>query len=136
MSSLYKTVVTNLGGGDGTVSADNGQTFELTALSNEPTLNPNPEQFMGYAWSTCLNATLLSLMKNMNPINETRVTVSVEFVKEPAKPGFYFDMKATVAIKDMDDAEVLKLAENAHKFCPVSKLISENEHVSVDIEPF
>lgn len=136
MSSLYKTVVTNLGGGDGTVSADNGQTFELTSPSDEPTLNPNPEQFMGYAWSTCLNATLLALMKNMDPINETRVRVSVDFIKETEKPGYYFDMKAYVAIKDMDDETTLKLAQNAHRFCPVSKLISGNEHVSIEIEPF
>lgn len=135
MSALYKTTAIN----DSKVPNESQIEGEWKIKVNSPTSNEpgsNPEQFMAMAWVTCLNATIQALLKARNWEHESRVRVEVELHPQPETKGLYFALTAFVAVEGMDDVETAKLAEQAHRRCPVSKLMAGNEHVHVKTERY
>nr|HRM20674.1 OsmC family protein [Trichococcus flocculiformis] len=93
-------------------------------------------QLFGLSWSTCLNATIEALLKARGAQARSQVQVHVDFCREEDGKGFYFDLKAFVSVEDMELAEVEKLAQSAHKRCPVSKIIGDYNHVTIEVVPF
>lgn len=137
MEKIYETEIVNYGGTLGTSSISGGQSFEVSSPLDGDREGLNPEQFMGLAWATCLNATLISILKGRNLQKlDSKVRVLVSMMKEQAMSGYYFEMSAFVSIESLELEEVMKLAALADKFCPVSKLIRENPHVSIAIEEY
>lgn len=114
MEKLYHTEIINNNGTDGDV-----------------------EIVGGMAWSTCLNATLISLLKGRAQAHlKSRVRVIVDMMKEQDMPGYYFRMKAIVAVETFDAYKTMKLALQSDKYCPVSKLIQGNPHLSIEVEAY
>lgn len=135
MSTIYKTEVVNEKGTDGFIETSNGLKLKTTSMNKKSSEGADPEQFMGMAWSTCLNATMLSLLEARKVEKDTRVRVEVEFKQD--KPGsYYFAMTAYAAVEGWTEEESLKLANQAHQRCPVSKLIEKNEFVYVKSEAY
>ena len=135
MSTIYKTEVYNEKGTAGFIETKNGLRLKTTSTTNPSAEGADPEQFMGMAWSTCLNATMLSLLEARKVEKNTRVRVEVEFKQD--KPGsYYFEMTAYAAVEGWSEEESLKLAHQAHERCPVSKLIDNNEYVHVLSEAY
>ena len=66
----------------------------------------------------------------------SKAEAHVDFCREEDGKGFYFDLKAFVSVEDMELAEVEKLAQSAHKRCPVSKIIGDYNHVTIEVVPF
>ena len=137
MEKLYHTEIINNNGTDGDVEIVGGMAYKVSSPLKEGQEGLNPEQLMGMAWSTCLNATLVSLLKGRDQAHlKSRVRVIVDMMKEENMPGYYFKMKAIVAIETFDNDKTMKLALQADKYCPVSKLIQGNPHVSIEVESY
>lgn len=137
MEKLYRTEIINNKGTDGDVEIVGGMAYKVSSPLKEGQEGLNPEQFMGMAWSTCLNATLVSLLKGRDQGDlKSRVRVIVDLMKEENMPGYYFKMKAIVSIETFDNDKAMKLALQADKYCPVSKLIQGNPHVSIEVEAY
>ncbi|CAM3429329.1 osmotically inducible protein OsmC [Erysipelothrix sp. HDW6B] len=135
MSELYKTLAVN----DSKMEDETRIEGEWKIKVASPTSNQegaNPEQFMGMAWATCLNKTVQALMKARSWDNESRVRVEVTLHPQPETKGLYFAMRAFVAVEGLEMDKVEQLAEQAHRRCPVSKLIQANEHVFVEVETY
>lgn len=96
----------------------------------------NPEELLGMAWATCLNATLQSMLKGRGIQAKSKVEVHVDLKREQSGSGFYFALKAMMAIEGMEHDTVLRLASWAHRRCPVSKIIGDYEHVQIEVVPY
>lgn len=145
---IYSTTVTNSGGTAGWVRASDGPQVQ-TGPPSDPSRGVNPEQFLGMAWSTCLNATVEAVLRDQGfgaagvtgtekagataegrmpsadvpDVPRSRVTVQVSLVREPG--GEYrFVPEATVSVEGLETAEVERVAAAAHARCPVSKLLT------------
>jgi len=91
----------------------------------------NPEELIGLSLSTCLNATIQSLLKVRGKKNTSRVEAHVDFMREPNGIGFFFNVKAFVKIDGLSFEESEKIVKEAENRCPVSKLLAGSETVSV-----
>lgn len=93
----------------------------------------DPEQLLALAWSTCLNATVQALIGERA---RSRVRVEVVLAEAPERGGFAFHPTAILSVEGMPAAEADELVRRAHTRCPVSRLISAAETVSVRAEEF
>lgn len=128
---IYSTTVTNDGGTAGWVRASDGPQVQ-TGPPSDPSQGVNPEQFLGMAWSTCLNATVEAVLRDRVVLDpggadgapaRSRVSVQVVLVREPS--GEYaFVPEATVSVAGLEGADLEAVAEAAHARCPVSKLLT------------
>lgn len=129
--TLYQTKARNLHGVDGTVELSSGK----QVATNHPLGQGqgfNPEELIALAWSTCLNATIKALLEGRNLGHlDSRVDVIVSLEKEMTGSGFYFQVDGKVSIKGMGQEEGQKIMQQAHKRCPVSKLMTKAETLSL-----
>lgn len=133
-AALYRTVAVNTGGIAGHVHVADGETIR-TGAPGHPEQGTNPEQFIAMAWSTCLGATVISILQRSRIEADSRVRVEVEQHQQP-DGQYYFALIASVAIAGLDEAHVKRIANLAHHRCPISKLIGNAPRVAVQIEPY
>lgn len=135
MEKLYSTEIRNENGTRGSVELVGGTSYPVSSPLEKDHDGFNPEQLMGMAWSTCLNATLISLLKAQSKEHvKSRVRVVVDMCKESEMVGYFFRMKAYVSVEGFSLDETQKIAKQADRFCPVSKLIKQNPHVTLESE--
>lgn len=128
--------IINYDGTSGRVEVSDGMTIDLKPPAiNNPSEQLTPKHLVGMAWSTCLNATIDSIFEANKIDNEKRVRVEVKS-KRNREHGLHYIVTAYVAIEDYDEDETLKIAGHADRLCPVSKLITENEFVSLEYEAY
>ena len=128
---IYSTTVTNDGGTAGWVRVSDGPQVQ-TGPPSDPSQGVNPEQFLGMAWSTCLNATVEAVLRDRGVLGadgapvRSRVSVQVSLFREPG--GEYaFVPEATVSVEEsagLSEGELQDVAQAAHARCPVSKLLT------------
>lgn len=116
----------------------NGQAFVKNGGLNVKLSSPlsdeegtNPEELLGLSFSTCLNATIQSLLKARGKEHESRVEVHVDYMREPSGIGFFFNVEAFAKIEGLPFEESKKIVEEAENRCPVSKLLAGSQTVSV-----
>ncbi len=129
---LYRTRVTNRGGVQGTVTADDGLSLR-TGPPERTSSGANPEQLLGMAWSTCLAATLEAVLSDqgLDPAqHRPEVCVEVELHRNP-DGSYRFEPTAVVAIPGLPNQEVRELTARAHQRCPVSRLLTAQDAVRV-----
>ncbi|VEU83005.1 OsmC family protein [Acholeplasma hippikon] len=135
MNPAYKTIITNENGINGSVTADNGFTVQVAPVKGADLEHTNPEQLIGASWATCLNATIYSILKLKQLDNKARVRVEVLLFTHE-KTGYRFELHAKAAIENMPFDEVKAIVEHADKFCPVSKLVSGRQGVTLEVEAY
>ena len=128
---IYSTTVTNDGGTAGWVRVSDGPQVQ-TGPPSDPSQGVNPEQFLGMAWSTCLNATVEAVLRDRGVLGadgapvRSCVSVQVSLFREPS--GEYaFVPGATVSVEEsagLSEGELQDVAQAAHARCPVSKLLT------------
>lgn len=91
----------------------------------------NPEELIGLSFSTCLNATIQSLLKARGKEHTSRVEVHVDYMREASGIGFFFNVEAFAKIDGMPFEESKKIVEEAENRCPVSKLLAGSKTVFV-----
>lgn len=121
---IYQVTAHNQDGIDGQVTLSSGKIVETShPLNDLPGFNP--EELMGLAWSTCLNATIQALLeRQITPPPLSKVDVTVSLVSEGLGQGYAFELEARAAIQGLSLKEADHYVQAAHKRCPVSKLIA------------
>jgi organic hydroperoxide reductase OsmC/OhrA len=134
-NSLYHTEIINAEGLNGIATVSNGTSLRTSdPLKDLPGFNP--EQLFGLSWSTCLNATIEALLKARGAKARSKVEAHVDFCREEDGKGYYFDLKAFISVEGMTLADAEKLAQSAHKRCPVSKIIGDYNHITLEVVPY
>ncbi|WP_407887518.1 OsmC family protein [Levilactobacillus sp. N40-8-2] len=127
---LYRTVAANDTGLESHSYIPGG----LDVLTSHP-LNDapgaNPEQFMGLALSTCLNATLEAIEERRNLPHSSQVHTIVEMARDIH--GFQFYLTAEVKIPGVDHKTAVSMVDLAERRCPVAKLIGNSDNVVVKL---
>lgn len=129
---LFEASVVNTDGVDGTAYVD-GESGLRVVTSNPMSELPgtNPEELFGLALTTCLNATIQSLLKARSKENKSKVSSRIQLKREPDGLGFYFDVEVYAAIQGLDSQEAEKIVEAAEKRCPVAKLTQGAETLKI-----
>lgn len=128
--------ITNINGTGGKIEASDGMKIDLKPpVIENPSEQLTPMHLIGMAWSGCLNSTIESIFTTNKITNKHRVRVEVEAKRNRAH-GYHYILVAYVAIEDYDENETVKVARHAHRLCPISKLIAENEFVSLAYEVY
>ncbi|GKT04152.1 OsmC family protein [Furfurilactobacillus sp. WILCCON 0119] len=126
--SLYHTTVTNKDGlvGESYVEGNEGLALGVSSsLVDAP--GTNPEQFIGFALSTCFNATLQIVEKRHHIVPDTEISTRVDILKDTV--GYKFDVSAKIIFRDTDYGTAQPLVDEALDECPVAKLLKDNENV-------
>ncbi|WP_211251476.1 OsmC family protein [Carnobacterium inhibens] len=135
--SLFHAEMVNETGVNGEAFVKNGGlNVKLSSPLNKEE-GTNPEELLGLSFSTCLNATIQSLLKARGKENTSRVEVHVDFMREPNGIGYFFNVEAVAKIDGLPFEESKKIIEEAENRCPVSKLLAGSKTVSVNaVEEF
>ena len=129
---LYHTVVENQVGIHGKIRVVTGGDLELTTGDTVAgDHGTNPEQMIGFALATCLNATIEADEHRRGLEHESKVQVGVTMLT--AKQGFQFKIDAQVIIPQVDQHTAQEMLDRAERRCPVAKLLANNENVHVHL---
>ncbi|GAA1184854.1 OsmC family protein [Nesterenkonia xinjiangensis] len=130
---LYSAAVVNIGGTSGRVWAEGGpslptaspfDTDRPTGSNGSSEVGADPEQLLGMAWSTCLNATLEVVLAEAGIEARCTVRVDVDLHREPSGAGYRFVPRAVAAVEGMSPDQARPHVAAAHARCPVSKLLT------------
>ena len=127
---LYHTEVENAEGIAGRVHTINSNDLNITVsspLSSEA--GTNPEQLLGAAFATCLNATLEAEEKRQGLAHRSVVRVLVDMSRDVI--GFQFHVEARVYIPDVERRLAQNILDTAAQRCRVDKLLSGSKNVVV-----
>ncbi|WP_204770360.1 OsmC family protein [Leuconostoc rapi] len=129
---LYHTEIENAEGLVGHVRTIDGSGLDVMTsgpLSASP--GTNPEQLLGAAFATCLNATIEAEEKRRKLTHESIVRVGVDMA--PDSEGFQFFVHAQVKIPQVNEQAALDILAIAEKRCPVSKLLAGSSNVEISL---
>lgn len=133
-TATYHTAALNRTGVNGESEIIDEQRFPISSPNN-PVTGANPEQFLGLALATCLNATLESIEK-MNELPHTS-EVRVDVYQAPdVHNDLMFLVDATILIPLTDAVNGRKakaMLELAERRCPVAKLVGDKENVTFQL---
>ena len=135
MGMRYRTEAVNRDGGDGVAQVRGGLAVTVSSPLN-PDRDPsgtNPEQLLGLAWATCLNATAQAIVARRA---RTAVRVEVELHDAATGTGFEFHVDAFISVEGASVEETQRVRDAAHARCPVSKLIGGAATVAVHAEEY
>ena len=130
--ALYHTVVENRVGIHGPVKVVSGGNLQLTTanpISADP--GTNPEQMIGLALATSLNATIEADEHRRGLKHESSVQVGITMLTDD--PGFQFKLDAQVIIPQVDRQTAHAMLARAEKRCPVAKLLQDSSNVTVHL---
>lgn len=127
---LYRTVANNDDGLESRSYVPGGLDVKTsTPLSAAP--GANPEQFVGLALSTCLNATLEAIEKRRDLPHTSQVHTIVEMARD--RRGFQFYVTAEIRLPGIDRQTAEAMVTLAESRCPVAKLLGGSENVVVKL---
>lgn len=127
--SLYHTYVKNEAGLVGESYVEGNQDLALgvsSSLIDAP--GANPEQFIGFALSTCFNATLRIVEHREKMAEDAQVRTRVDIVKD--NPGYKFIVEAQILMPSLDTETAQHVIDTALDECPVAKLLKDNDTVT------
>ena len=131
---LFETKVVNHAGVDGVAYVDHPEGLRVitsSPLNESP--GTNPEELFGLAMTTCLNATIQSLLKARGlEGTQSKVESTIQLKRESNGIGFYFDVQLFASINKMDLADAEKIIQSAEKRCPVAKLTHGASTLSIE----
>lgn len=134
-TATYHTVAVNESGVNGASYIENEESYAISS-PNSPEAGANPEQFLGLALATCLNATLEAIEQRNDLPHTSKVRVDVYQAPDTVKRGLMFlvDVTVFIPLTDLVDekraAAMFKLAESR---CPVAKLLGGSENVRFEL---
>lgn len=114
--------------------SDNASLSTQHPLTDHP--GYNPEQLIGAAWATCLQATIQTILEEKGYSLQSKTTITVSLCPEKENKGYYFDVLAQASIEHLPLSEVESIIHAAHKRCPVSKLLQGSKTLRLEVVPF
>lgn len=92
----------------------------------------NPEELFAMGYSACFHGALEGVKGKEAIDNKSVVRHTVSLLQVPDELDFKLQVDIEVGIENLDEAEVQRLANEAHKICPYSRAI-ENGHIDVTV---
>lgn len=130
--SLYHTHVLNENGLVGQSFVEGNEGLSLGVSSSLVSASgTNPEQFIGFALSTCFNATLRIVEQQRHIPQDTQVRTRVDIVKDTVGYKFIVDAQVMFPNENQEDAQAV--LNDALNQCPVAKLLKANDNVNFRI---
>lgn len=129
---LFHTEAVNENGVSGTAYIKHGGLSVNVSNPTSKEQGTNPEELLGLSLSTCLNATIKSLLRGRGLTNSSVVEVHVDLYPEPIESGFFFRVNAYAKIEGMSFEKAQKIVEQAEERCPVSKLLKRSSMVTIE----
>lgn len=129
---LYHTVVENSEGIHGVAKVISGGDLQVTT-ANPVSADPgtNPEQLVGLALATCLNATIEAEEKRRGLKHASVVRVGIKMGFD--NPGFQFWLDCQVKIPEVDQETAQAILDKAETRCPVDKLLKGSGNLTVHL---
>ena len=130
--SLYSTHVMNHDGLTGTTYVEGNEGLTLgvsSSLMDAP--GTNPEQFIGFAVSTCFNGTIRLVEERKKLPQESTIRTTVDIVKDAV--GYKFVVHTQIKFDTLDKSTASGVVDAALDECPVAKLIKANADVFFEI---
>lgn len=134
---LFEATVHNHDGVDGTAYVEGNDRLSVTVsspMNDKP--GTNPEELFGLALTTCLNATIESLLKARGLDNKSKVTAKIQLRREDNGVGYYFQVYIFAAIEGMELARADEIVQSADKRCPVAKLTQNASTIELKTVPY
>ena len=134
--SIYSTTMISNGGRDGRVfSPDNTFVQNLATpkeMGGQGGNDTNPEQLFAAGYSACFNS-VLSLILSRHKVNDANpeVEITIELVKDATDNGFKLAADIEVTLENVSQEEAEQYVEQAHQFCPYSKVTRGNIDVNL-----
>ncbi|NHN31992.1 organic hydroperoxide resistance protein [Paenibacillus agricola] len=133
MAESYTAHVTSHAGRNGFVRTSDGK-FDLklgTAKEGDEE-GTNPEQLFGAAYAACFHSALKSIAKSKKiDASHSQVTAHVTLHSEGKE--YHLSVEMEVTVPDLEEAQVMELAEAAHQVCPYSKATRNNIEVKLKV---
>lgn len=129
--ATYKTTAINEEGLEGYSYIDEPHGLDIL-ISNPGEGRPgtNPEQLLGLALATCLNATLEAIEKRSGYEHRSKVAVDVYQTADTAGLKFLVDVTVYIPTDVMGERKAESMFKLAESRCPVAKLLGRNEDVT------
>ena len=139
MNTLYSTLVTAVGGRNGTVKSDDGL-LEL-GLAMPGSLGgkggaTNPEQLFAAGYAACFgNAVIHVTRKKDRAIKDEDVEVAATVGLTPnGSGGFALAVALDVTLTGVDQATAEAIVDEAHQVCPYSNATRGNVDVALSVK--
>ncbi|SFC45238.1 Organic hydroperoxide reductase OsmC/OhrA [Alkalibacterium subtropicum] len=134
---LFEATVHNEDGVEGTAYVEGEGKLNVTVSSpvnDQP--GTNPEELFGLALTTCLNATIKSLLKARGLTNKSKVTAKIQLRREDSGAGYYFQVYVFAAIEGLELDRADAIVQSADKRCPVAKLTQNASTITLKTVPY
>ena len=132
MKKLYETAMINHGGREGEVEAPNGSMHMKITPPGIHADGTNPEQLFAAGYASCFNGALQHMIKEANLTVDSTVKARVSLYTLD-EGGYKIGVVLEVHAEDVSEEEAMKLAEQAHDYCPYSKATKGNIDVEVTV---
>ena len=132
MKKLYETAMINHGGREGEVEAPNGSMHMKITPPGIHADGTNPEQLFAAGYASCFNGALQHMIKEANLTVDSTVKARVSLYTLD-EGGYKIGVVLEVHVEDVSEEEAMKLAEQAHDYCPYSKATKGNFDVEVTV---
>ena len=132
MKKLYETAMINHGGREGEVEAPNGSMLMKITPPGIHADGTNPEQLFAAGYASCFNGALQHMIKEANLTVDSTVKARVSLYTLD-EGGYKIGVVLEVHVEDVSEEEAMKLAEQAHDYCPYSKATKGNIDVEVTV---
>lgn len=130
MQKIYETIIYHDDNNKSLVTTDNGFRVGVAPVKDADLWHTNPEQLIGASWAACLKATIDSIIKARKLTNKSKVNIKVTLLFDP-KTRYEFKIEGFAAIENLNLEDAQRIVKSAHRLCPVSKLIGNNESVTL-----
>ena len=134
---LFEATVHNEDGVEGRAYVEGEDKLSVTVSSpvnSKP--GTNPEELFGLALTTCLNATIESLLKARGLTNRSKVTAKIQLRREDSGVGYYFQVDVFASIEGMELDRADTIVQSADKRCPVAKLTQNASTLTLQTVPY
>ncbi|HAT54014.1 MAG TPA: dihydroneopterin aldolase [Lactobacillus sp.] len=129
--TTYHTTIINEDGVSGHTFAQGAHRVDLQIRNpKDDTEGTNPEQLLGMALSTCLNATFEAIEKRDGYEHQTKVRVDVDQAHDTHGLQFFVDVSVYIPADEVDRETAQAWFELAKSRCPVSKIVSGSDNVT------
>ncbi|KRL57039.1 MAG: OsmC family protein [Furfurilactobacillus sp.] len=129
--TTYHTTIVNEDGVSGHTFAQGKNRVDLQIRNtNDDTNGTNPEQLLGMALATCLNATFEAIEKRDGYEHQTKVRVDVDQAHDTHGLQFFVDVYVYIPESEVDRKTAQAWFDLAESRCPVSKLVRGSDNVT------
>lgn len=121
--TIYTAQVHTVGGRDGAAKSSDGQLDVQFGSPGTPRPGTNPEQLFAAGWSACFEGALGFVAKKAGVAlpADTAIDAEVDLNFDDAE-GFSLAARLKISLPGLDRETAQMLVEQAHAFCPYSKM--------------